>query len=368
MEHDVPVPEYGRRLLIYTRGLEVIQKEGLFLLEKINLLCEVLWAKLTRWLPRNKSAAPPPPPAPVSASGASPRSRTAKLKRVTLEDVCRRDGLLNVLFKQVKVIEPCFSQVIMCYHRAVDQNALSKQLPPGTAAGGGASSPAPTLKTSEKALQLHFYDRVPFGDLDAVFPFKAVDLRPFDGLQFLIYALVAVVTVALSVNVVNTEEEDSGYQGLILLGIIISGAAKQAYALYVAYVNLRAHYMNEVEAFVRSHTVASGMPVVSQLVEDVKEQEFKEMMLGYFFLWTQFDPAEFVSSAEIDSRAEAFLRAKCGLQRVDFDVDDAMSKLESLGLAERSSSGWYRLRRRPDEWLRELGADGIEDMKLRSGF
>ena len=67
---------------------------------------------------------------------------------------------------------------------------------------------------------------------------------------------------------------------------------------------------------------------------EAQEEEAKEATLAYAFLLTDGPSTE----AALDARVEAWLREKLG-EQVDFEVDDALAKLERLRVAERSDDG-----------------------------
>ena len=85
-------------------------------------------------------------------------------------------------------------------------------------------------------------------------------------------------------------------------------------------------------------TLANNASVLTRLIDSAEDEEYKEAMLAYFFLWRAIDDPEPWDKHELDSRIEAFLAAKTGIE-INFEVGDALEKLFRLGLAWRDPQG-----------------------------
>jgi hypothetical protein len=66
-----------------------------------------------------------------------------------------------------------------------------------------------------------------------------------------------------------------------------------------------------------------------------EEQECKEAFLAYYFLHTATAP---LTAHELDQRIEEWLKSTFGVD-IDFEVTDAVAKLERLGLLRREGAG-----------------------------
>ena len=89
-------------------------------------------------------------------------------------------------------------------------------------------------------------------------------------------------------------------------------------------------------------TLANNSSVLTRIIDSAEEEEYKETMLAYFFLWRASVAGERPSGREIDGRVEAFLREVSGVE-LNFDISDALGKLFRLGLADRDESGALRV-------------------------
>eukprot|EP01023_Acetabularia_acetabulum_P058836 TRINITY_DN7001_c0_g2_i1.p1 TRINITY_DN7001_c0_g2~~TRINITY_DN7001_c0_g2_i1.p1 ORF type:complete len:464 (-),score=102.69 TRINITY_DN7001_c0_g2_i1:892-2079(-) len=91
------------------------------------------------------------------------------------------------------------------------------------------------------------------------------------------------------------------------------------------------------------HNLTNNSGVLSYLIEEAEEQEDKENMLAYFFLWLQGQKG--MSKDELDKTIEDFLigiMKKFGIvMRFDFDVADAISDITKCGLAREISADTF---------------------------
>lgn len=78
--------------------------------------------------------------------------------------------------------------------------------------------------------------------------------------------------------------------------------------------------------------------VFTRLLDVAEEQECREAMLAYFFLCRRAGN-EGWTCAQLDDAVEHYLEQKANI-KVDFEIDDAMAKLERLGLV-RKQAGYY---------------------------
>jgi hypothetical protein len=80
----------------------------------------------------------------------------------------------------------------------------------------------------------------------------------------------------------------------------------------------------------------SNSGVFCRLLDEAEEQECREALLGYFFLWRSAGNKGWTSQ-ELDDFVEKYLEEEAGL-KVDFEIADALAKLERLGLVQISQS------------------------------
>ena len=76
--------------------------------------------------------------------------------------------------------------------------------------------------------------------------------------------------------------------------------------------------------------VNNNAGIFDYVIGAAEEQDCKEAFLAYHFLLARRPP----TASELEARVEAWLKATFGVD-VEFEVSDALAKLERLGLVER---------------------------------
>ena len=101
------------------------------------------------------------------------------------------------------------------------------------------------------------------------------------------------------------------------------------------YERLSLKYQKQISDHVYFRNVSNNAGIFDYVVGAAEEQECKEAFLAYCFLVGAKDPPD---QATLDGRIEQWLKATFGID-IDFEVDDALAKLERLGLLKRQGEG-----------------------------
>jgi hypothetical protein len=120
-------------------------------------------------------------------------------------------------------------------------------------------------------------------------------------------------------------------------GLIAVGAFVMRQRLKYETQTLR--YQKRLADTVYFRNLANNSGVIDLVTGAGEEQDIKESLLGYATLLRANKP---MTKGEIDEAAEAFLRERCGLD-IDFEIQDAMAKLERLGLVVRDGETYTAL-------------------------
>ena len=97
--------------------------------------------------------------------------------------------------------------------------------------------------------------------------------------------------------------------------------------------NRRIEYWKTLTENLYFRTLGTGGGVLHELLASAEEQEVVEVLLAARFL---FDADEPISADELDQRVEQWLRGHCE-REIDFEVEDAIGKLERLGVIRDAS-------------------------------
>ncbi|MBL8546387.1 MAG: DUF3754 domain-containing protein [Hyphomonadaceae bacterium] len=120
-------------------------------------------------------------------------------------------------------------------------------------------------------------------------------------------------------------------------------------------------YQKQLADTVYFRNIANNAGVLDLLIGAGEEQDAKESFLAYSVLRREKRP---LAKAEIDNFCETFLRERFGLE-IDFEIHDALGKLERLGLVAREGESYVAIA--PAEALMKLDTawDGLFSFSAR---
>lgn len=144
-------------------------------------------------------------------------------------------------------------------------------------------------------------------------------------------------------------------------GLVAVGAFVMRQRLKYEAQTLR--YQKQLADTVYFRNLANNAGVLDLLIGAGEEQDVKEAFLAYGVLLRESRP---MAKAEIDRAAETLLREQFGLE-IDFEIHDALGKLERLGLVSRDGDAYSVAT--PDDALARLDAawDGLFSFSARRG-
>lgn len=153
------------------------------------------------------------------------------------------------------------------------------------------------------------------------------------------------------------EENDLKRAVAAISGLAAVGAFVMRQRLKYEATTLR--YQKQLADTVYFRNLANNAGVIDLLVGAGEDQDVKEAFLAYWALRRAGGPQ---TREEIDAAAEVFLRDKLNLT-VDFEIHDALDKLERLGLVTRDGDRYAAVA--PDEALAKLDQawDDLFDFK-----
>ena len=120
-------------------------------------------------------------------------------------------------------------------------------------------------------------------------------------------------------------------------------------------------YQKQLADTVYFRNLANNAGVLDLLIGAGEEQDVKEAALAYGLLRRS---GRSLAKGEIDNFAESFLKDRFGLD-VDFEIHDAIAKLERLGLVTRDGDAYLPVA--PNDALLKLDAawDGVFSFSSR---
>ncbi len=106
------------------------------------------------------------------------------------------------------------------------------------------------------------------------------------------------------------------------------------YRQYASYQTTKQNYNLMLTESLYYQNLDNNVGVLTRLMDEAEEQECREVLLGYYCLW-KYGPAQGWTSAQLDDYVEMFLEGTVNL-KVDFEIGDALDKLEKLRLVEKN--------------------------------
>jgi hypothetical protein len=117
------------------------------------------------------------------------------------------------------------------------------------------------------------------------------------------------------------------------LWVIATGSVGYSMRTYYGYVQTKQKYSLRLTEILYFQNLDTNAGVLFRLLDEAEEQEIREVVLAYFFLWRRAGP-EGWRSEEVVAAVEQFLEHKAGVC-LRFQVDDVLATLLRLKLVEQ---------------------------------
>lgn len=195
------------------------------------------------------------------------------------------------------------------------------------------------------SVMIKLFHDIAGADLDVLFPGVRVVMTNMDKLMLTVPALVAGIPLAIKLapalfvlygllrfyfGAGPPGNEGIGEALIVASGILALGGFLMNQ--WIKYERRSLRYQKEVNDTIYFHNVTNNVGIFDHIIGTAEEQDCKEALLAYFFLLTARSP---MTEPDLDRTIEAWLDRRFGLQ-VDFEVDDALRKLERYGVLQHS--------------------------------
>jgi hypothetical protein len=107
-----------------------------------------------------------------------------------------------------------------------------------------------------------------------------------------------------------------------------------AYKQYYSYAVTKQTYAKMLTESLYYQNLDNNVGLLTTILDEAEEQECRETILAYYYLW-KYAPPEGWDSKQLDDYVEMELEGKLNL-KVDFEVGDALEKLERLQIVTKS--------------------------------
>ncbi|KAK6928603.1 Protein of unknown function DUF3754 [Dillenia turbinata] len=300
------LPDFVDKYIIFRRGIGIDRTTDYFFMEKVDMLIARLWGsilrltRLDRYFSRKSKARSKKDP--LVEGLAEEDGDDLCVERIRLENM--ELSTQNLLGK-ITIQEPTFDRIIVLYRRA-----------------GSKTKP-------ERGIFVKHFKNIPMADLEIVLPEKKnPGLTPIDWVKFLGSAIVGLVAVISSLEMPKAD--------LWVIFAVLSTMLGYCAKTYFTFQANMAAYQNLITQSMYDKQLDSGRGTLLHLCDDVIQQEVKEVIISFFILMEQGKS----TLEDLDLRCEELIKGEFG-ENCNFDVDDAVQKLEKLGIISRDSIGRY---------------------------
>lgn len=198
------------------------------------------------------------------------------------------------------------------------------------------------------SIALKIFKRVPKNDLETIFPNAIPKMSLKDKLLLWVpgvfggISLLSAKVIPALINMYNAYEtgetidllnsKTSLNQGLIALGILSAYCFRQ----YNNFINKKIRYSKMLSDSLYFKNVGNNSGAFYSLLNSSEEEALKETILAYTFLNKSQNP---LTAQELDSEIESWFASQLNTE-LDFDVNDALLKLKSIGLGIEANGKW----------------------------
>ncbi|MAT92654.1 MAG: hypothetical protein CME59_08635 [Halioglobus sp.] len=191
---------------------------------------------------------------------------------------------------------------------------------------------------------LRLFQNVPQADLEMLFPNIRVGMRLLDKLMIGVPAVVSggiVLSTKLGATLlllgsllgfwlgVSSEPVQLDRAALLALGAGLGALGGYLWKQFANFRNRKLKYTQALTENLYFKLLDNNAGVLFRLLDDAEDSECKESLLAWHFLLAHGEP---MSAAELDAAVEQWFASRWQC-RLDFDVADALGKLQRLGLA-----------------------------------
>lgn len=302
------IPDFSDKYVIFRRGIGIDRTSDYFFMEKVDMIISRLWlmllklTRLERFFFRKSHAREKKDPKKNDEIRTEAEADDLSVERIRIENM---EFSVRNLAGKITIQEPTFDRIIVVYRRAC------------------------TAEKPERGIYVKHFKNIPMADMEIVLPEKKnPGLTPMDWVKFIASAVVGLVAVVGSLDMPKADL----WVIIAILSTLIGYCAKT----YFTFQANMAAYQNLITQSMYDKQLDSGKGTLLHLCDDVIQQEVKEVIISFFILMEQGK----ATRQDLDSRCEELIKEEFG-EDCNFDVDDAVQKLEKLGIVARDTIGRY---------------------------
>ncbi|KAL5648561.1 hypothetical protein ACJX0J_039370, partial [Zea mays] len=306
--HD-NLPEFSNKYIIFRRGIGIDRTTDYFFIEKVDVMISRAWrsllrvTRIDRLFSKKQHLKPKNGTKKTDEINEDEEDPELFVERIRLEKI---ELSLKNLMSKMTIQEPTFDRMIVVYRRA-----------------GTKTEP-------DRGIFVKHFKNIPMADMEIVLPEKKnPSLTPMDWVKFLISAVIGLVTLVGSLEMPKAD--------VWVVIAILSGVIGYCAKIYFTFQQNMTMYQNLITKSMYDKQLDSGKGTLLHLCDDVIQQEVKEVIICYYILMEQGK----ATIQDLDLRCEELIKEEFGAD-CNFDVHDAIKKLEKLSIVHRTRLGTAR--------------------------
>ncbi|KAJ0973528.1 hypothetical protein J5N97_021487 [Dioscorea zingiberensis] len=206
------------------------------------------------------------------------------------------------LFGKITIQAPTFDRMIVVYRKASTKTKI------------------------ERGICVKHFKNIPMADMRHGPEKKNPSLTPMDWVKFLVSVVIGLITLVGSLEMPKAD--------IWVVLAILSGVIGYCAKIYFTFQQNMVVYQNLITQSMYDRQLDSGRGTLLHLCDDVIQQEVKEVIISYFILMEQGK----ATIDDLDHRCEDLIKEEFS-EQCNFDVVDAVKKLEKLGIVVKDSIG-----------------------------
>ncbi|MCS7166082.1 MAG: DUF3754 domain-containing protein [Gemmatales bacterium] len=192
----------------------------------------------------------------------------------------------------------------------------------------------------KRCLYVSLFKDVPRDDLELLVPGVRPKIQPWDVFKISLPLFVTLPLFFWKLMMGAAFKLASGVAAMFnSLGTFMSPFSSGLRS-YLGFVSTWQKYLINLLQCLLFQTLDNNLGAIIHVLDEAEEQEFRELVLSWFFLWRLAGP-EGWEATKLDLAIQDYLKTYAHLH-VDFEIEDALHKLQRFGLAQSDSLGrWH---------------------------
>jgi hypothetical protein len=185
-----------------------------------------------------------------------------------------------------------------------------------------------------QGLHIRLFKDVPHLDMEVIFPNTSPSMRTLEKIKIGAPLVGGIVSLSMKYGPILFGSA-SGDTSLSLLGGLLTALGTYVLKTYTSYQKTREKFRSAVAKDMYFKGIANNQSVLTYMIDMAEEQEVKEAICAYMFV-QESDVT--MNEEELDEAIEEWLLRTFG-HDIDFEVDDALAKLEKMNLLSVADDG-----------------------------